>query len=174
LNLLARIIDSYHSESGKGLPIGSLTSQHFANYYLSGADRFLLEHPAVEAHTRYMDDILFFCNDRLAAKAVLEALQVWLKINRSLSLKPNPVIQRSQQGVSYCGYRVKPSRILLSRRKRQRYQHLRLTWEQAYLDGKISELELQQAYQSIHAITLHADSTVWRKQNLHLYPSIVI
>jgi RNA-directed DNA polymerase len=39
LDLLKRIIDSYEAQPGKGLPIGSLTSQHFANYYLDGADR---------------------------------------------------------------------------------------------------------------------------------------
>ena len=32
--LLGRIIDSYHVAPGKGVPIGSLTSQHFANFYL--------------------------------------------------------------------------------------------------------------------------------------------
>jgi hypothetical protein len=41
LALLGRIVASYQSQSGKGLPIGSLTSQHFANYYLDGADRVL-------------------------------------------------------------------------------------------------------------------------------------
>jgi hypothetical protein len=40
LALLGRIIDSCPAAPGRGLPIGSLTSQHFANHYLDGADRF--------------------------------------------------------------------------------------------------------------------------------------
>jgi hypothetical protein len=58
--LLGRIIDSCPAAPGRGLPIGSLTSQHFANHYLDGADRFLLDHPLVCAHVRYMDDIIWW------------------------------------------------------------------------------------------------------------------
>ncbi len=43
LNFCDQIVGSYSVELGKGLPIGALTSQHFANWYLSGLDRFLLE-----------------------------------------------------------------------------------------------------------------------------------
>src|SRR4051794_39912442 len=39
LDLMGRIISAYHDRPGKALPIGALTSQHFANYYLSGLDR---------------------------------------------------------------------------------------------------------------------------------------
>lgn len=171
LYLLWRIIDSYHAQPGKGLPIGSLTSQHFANHYLDGADRFLLESLKVRAHVRYMDDTLFWCESREEAKTTLVALREYLLNERQLQIKPDTQINRSQRGVGYCGYRVLPGAILLNRRKRERYQQLRLQWEQAWLDGDITELELQRAYQSVHAITLHADSDGWRKQNLHLHPS---
>lgn len=174
LFLLWRIIDSYHAVAGKGLPIGSLTSQYFANHYLDGADRFLLEKLKVRAHVRYMDDILFWCNSKEQAKESLAALQAFLLITRQLDLKPNSQIHCSVQGVSYCGYRVLPNSIRLSRRKCQRYQQLRQQWEQAWQEGAISELQLQQAYHSVHAITLHANSIAWRKQNLRLYPSMFI
>ncbi|QQZ30681.1 hypothetical protein HMY34_19040 [Thiothrix subterranea] len=174
LFLLWRIIDSYHAKPDKGLPIGSLTSQHFANYYLDGTDRFLLEHLKVQAQVRYMDDTLFWCNSRAEANEKLAALREYLHVERQLHIKPNSQINRSSAGVSYCGYRILPGAILLSRRKRQRYQQLRRQWEQAWLDGQITELVLQQAYQSVHAITLHADSQAWRKQNLQLYPSPAI
>lgn len=174
LGLLWRIIDSYHAQADKGLPIGSLTSQHFANHYLAGADRFLLENPVVRGHVRYMDDILCWCNTKEEAKATLADLHDYLHSTRQLLIKPTAQINRSNRGVSYCGYRVLPGVILLSHRKRQRYQQLRLQWELAWRNGKITELELQQAYQSVHAITLHADSCTWRKQNLqlHLPPAI--
>jgi hypothetical protein len=73
--LLALIIDSYHTQPGKGLPIGTLTSQHFANFYLDGLDRFLLETPGVQAHVRYMDDIIWWCDNKTAAKAQLAAVR---------------------------------------------------------------------------------------------------
>lgn len=43
LGVFDRIIGSYRSAPGRGLPIGNLTSQHFANFYLAPLDRFLKE-----------------------------------------------------------------------------------------------------------------------------------
>ena len=43
LMLLDRIIAAYETAPGRGLPIGSLTSQHFANFYLGWFDRFVKE-----------------------------------------------------------------------------------------------------------------------------------
>jgi retron-type reverse transcriptase len=69
--VLQRILNSFHVTSGKGLPIGALTSQHFANYYLNGLDRYILEHLPSCAHVRYMDDILWWCDSRASARATL-------------------------------------------------------------------------------------------------------
>jgi len=52
LGLLWRIVDAHHATPGKGLPIGALTSQNFANYYLSGLDRLLLEGAGVSGLVR--------------------------------------------------------------------------------------------------------------------------
>jgi RNA-directed DNA polymerase len=171
LHLLWRIIDFYHTTTHKGLPIGSLTSQHFANYYLDGADRFLNHHTEVGAMVRYMDDILWWCHDKNAAKRVLQQLKDYLHTERLLQLKDNAQINRSICGVSYCGYRVLPSAIKLSIRKKRRYIQLRQQWERKWQTNEINSLKLQQGYAAVHAITLHADSLTWRKTVLQLQPS---
>ena len=172
--LLGRIIDSYHAKQGKGLPIGSLTSQHFANHYLNGADRFLLNAKTVGSMVRYMDDIIWWCHDKLSAKQTLTELGDFLQDELSLTIKPNTQINRSSHGVTYCGFRVLPGTVLLTPRKKRRYRILRGQWEEAWLAGKISSDTLQQAYAAVHAITLHADSQTWRRRNLQLNPSHVI
>ncbi|MEE9355596.1 MAG: reverse transcriptase domain-containing protein [Methylococcaceae bacterium] len=174
LRLLQRIIDSYHATPDKGLPIGSLTSQHFANFYLNGADRFLQQHPLVNAQVRYMDDTIWWCHDKASAKQVLTELQDYLTTYLELQLKSTIQINRSHRGVSYCGYRILPGTIRLSPRKKKRYQQLRKQCEYAWQNGTISTLQLQSAYDSVHAITLHADSITWRKRNLQLHPSSFI
>jgi len=45
LALLADIVASYETRPGKGLPIGSLTSQYFANFFLEPIDRFIEQLP---------------------------------------------------------------------------------------------------------------------------------
>lgn len=171
LHLLWRVIDSYHTTPNKGLPIGSLTSQHFANYYLDGADRFLNHHVEVGAVVRYMDDILWWCNDKNTAKQVLQQLKDYLHTERLLQLKNNVQINRSVCGVSYCGCRILPATIKLSIRKKRRYAQLRHQWETKWQTSEISSLKLQQGYAAVHAITLHADSLNWRKCSLQLHPS---
>ena len=170
LNLLWHIIDSYHATNNKGLPIGSLTSQHFANYYLDGADRFLYQHKQVGAVVRYMDDILFWCHNKTDAKQLLHELKNYLVTERLLNLKDNVQINRSKYGVSYCGYRVLPTTLRLSLRKKRRYRQLRQRWEAKWQAGEIDSLKLQQAYDAVHALTLHTDSVNWRKRNLQLHP----
>ena len=106
LALLARIIDSCPAAPGRGLPIGSLTSQHFANHYLDGANRFLLDHPLVCAHVRYMDDTLWWGHERESVRQVLAELRVWLANERRLRLKAAFQINRSERGVTWCGARM--------------------------------------------------------------------
>jgi hypothetical protein len=51
-----RLLRSYETWPGKGLPIGSLTSQHLANFYLDALDRFVKERLRRPYYVRYMDD----------------------------------------------------------------------------------------------------------------------
>ncbi len=170
--LLQRIIDCYEVTPGKGRPIGSLTSQHFANYYLDGLDRFILERLPICAQVRYMDDIIWWCHSRECAREMLEQVQDYAMNERLLTVKANTQINRSVHGVSYCGYRLTLGQIRLSRRRRRRYQQLRRNWERAYAEGRIDALTLQHGYDAVHAITLPAASTNWRKENLRRHPPL--
>ncbi len=52
-----RIVRSHRPEEGRGLPIGSLTSQHFANFHLAGLDSYCQRSAASRGYVRYMDDL---------------------------------------------------------------------------------------------------------------------
>lgn len=171
LALLARILDSYHTQPGKGLPIGTLTSQHFANFYLDGLDRFLLETLGVQAQVRYMDDILWWCKNRLEARSQLAAVREFVFAHRRLAVKANPQINRSPRGVTFCGFRILPGALRLSRRRRQCYQRGRARWEAAWLRGEISARQLQAGYAAIHSIVVHGDTQGWRREQLLRFPA---
>lgn len=171
---LQRIINSHHSSPQHGLPIGSLTSQYFANYYLDGLDRMLTGMPAVRAQVRYMDDIIWWCDTKQDVQHCLKAISHWLQTERDLQIKPNVQIQRSKQGVTYCGFRILPGVIRLSRRRKRRYQQRRQYWEQLYLQKAITAGQLQSAYAAVHAITVGTDSLAWRRKNLCLHPPLVV
>jgi len=166
LALLWRIIDSYQVTTGYGLPIGSLTSQYFANFYLNDADRWLQRHPDVRAMVRYMDDTMWWCDNKKQAKQILQAYQHHLLETRKLVIKPTFQINQSQRGVTFCGYRVLKGSMRLTLRKQRRYKTLLRHCENQWADGTIDDLKLQQVHDAVLAPSLFCDSLAWRKQCL--------
>jgi RNA-directed DNA polymerase len=171
LELLARVLQTYESAPGKGLPIGSLTSQYFANHYLDGLDRLLLEGLGARAELRYMDDVLWLCGSREQTRETLVVVRNWLDQERLLQLKEPPQIGRSAQGVTFCGYRVLPGALRLGHRRRRRYRERRAAWEQAWEAGRVDDLGLQRGYDAVRAIAIHADSHGWRCIDLARHPA---
>lgn len=168
--LLARIIGAYEAAPGRGLPIGTLTSQHFANFYLDGLDRCLLETCCVRGYVRYMDDAVWWTDSRAAARAAYGVARAYLEETLRLEVKQPVRIGRSREGLSLCGFRVLPSRLRLSRRRRRRYAMLRRRAERAWLDGRTDAHELQAAYAGALALTVHADAAAWRRAQLRRRP----
>jgi len=163
LRLLDAVIDAHGADLGRGLPIGALTSQHFANHYLDGADRWCLSQPGVRAHCRYMDDFLLWADDKAVLLQLRESFAGYLQDRLRLAIKP-PLIQRTERGVLFCGVRVKPYSLRPSARRRRRYRRAVAAWEERWQRGEIDGLELQRAYDSARAILLPADDPVWRKR----------
>lgn len=147
LALLGRIVDGGATTGpGRGLPIGTLASQHFANAFLDGADRFILNPPGVSGRVRYMDDLLWGCESRAAAVESLAALQGFLRDALDLRLKPQRRIARSSEGARFCGYRVRQGAILPGRRKMRRFRAAVARIESARCLGRVSDLDCQRAW----------------------------
>lgn len=174
LRLFERIVRSHaHSPGrgpGRGLPIGALTSQYFANFYLSGADRLVLERPDVGGYVRYMDDLVWWADDRAAVRRVAEVLRGYLCEELGLKMKPPLHVGQSVHGLTFCGFRILPRRLLLSRRRRIRYGRLRRRAESDWLRGMSGAAGLQSAYSGALALTLHADAKAWRRLQLRRHP----
>lgn len=108
LDILREIIPP----TGKGLPIGSLTSQLFANVYGNAADRFIHFELGQREWARYMDDIVVLGNDRQ------ELADTFLWLNdfsmERLDLRIGKwQISPVSRGVNFLGYRIWPSHKLL-------------------------------------------------------------
>jgi len=172
LALMARIVEAGSPDPvrapGRGLPIGSLTSQHLANAYLDRADRFLLEHDGAEvrAHARYMDDMVWCCETHEAARKTLVRLREFMADELGLSLKPGARPQSSDRGVLWCGHRITPGLVRPSTRKLARYRAAVERLTQAERQGAI-EADLQRAHDAAlatlaHTQSLHFRQRVWR------------
>lgn len=172
LALCDRILDRTPDPPGRGLPIGSLTSQHFANAYLDVLDRFLLEKLRVRAMVRYMDDVVWWCDSREAAKETLAAAKAFAAATRGIELKPSAMIGRSTQGLPFLGFRVLAGTLRLSLRRRRRYTAARRRWESAFVDGLVDARGLQAGYGAALGVTAHAEATAWRTAELARRPTV--
>jgi RNA-directed DNA polymerase len=170
LTLLASIVRAQTQSVGCGLPIGTLTSQHFANFYLAGLDRCLLETSYVRGLVRYMDDIVWWTDDRVSAQAAYHAARAYLHDVLHLAVKQPIRLGRSRTGLVFCGYRILPRRLLLSRRRKQRYGHLRRNAERSWQQGALDAVGLQTAYAGALALTAHTDAIAWRREQLRQQP----
>ncbi|MEO5379137.1 MAG: reverse transcriptase/maturase family protein [Magnetococcus sp. DMHC-6] len=100
--------------SGKGIPIGNLTSQHFANLYLGEMDHFVKERLRVTGYLRYMDDFLFFAPTRSFLHEIHFEIRQFLHDRLSLLLKERATILAPvNDGIPFLGFRIYPSAIRL-------------------------------------------------------------
>ena len=174
--LLEIIIDSYESESGKGLPMGNQTSQWFALYYLDGLDRLVKEKLRIKYYTRYMDDMILIHSDRNYLKECLQEMECFLSGELKLAFNEKTQIHPIRQGVDYLGFHFyltetgKVVRTLRQSSKKRLKRRLR-NYRHAYAEGK---MELEAISRSVagckghlkHAHTYRLQKNIWKNFRL--------
>lgn len=116
----------------RGLPIGNLTSQFWANVYLNPLDYFIKRELSCAAYLRYVDDFLLFADNRQTLwrwkDAIMTRLQSF-RLTIHAGAQPRPVTE----GIPFLGFIVFPDRRRLKRRKGVQYRRrlLRLTRDYA-------------------------------------------
>ncbi len=114
------LIDGYETSRGRGIPIGSLASQYFANLYLAGLDRFCKETLRVRGYVRYMDDFVLFFESFDEAKEARERVAGF--VSRELKMDLNPVVvNTTEHGISFLSYRICSHGTYLSRKAKERF-----------------------------------------------------
>lgn len=108
LYLLGKILGSYRTRRGKGLPIGSLVSQHLANFYLEQLDRWFLSQSPCRGMVRYLDVVLVSGENRRELAGLRRQLYLFLSEKLQLECKREPFINRSCHGTTFLGTQVFP------------------------------------------------------------------
>ncbi|MGF1569407.1 MAG: RNA-directed DNA polymerase [Nodosilinea sp.] len=148
----------------RGLPIGNLTSQFFANLYLSGFDHFIKEQIKTRKYLRYVDDFALFSDDRDFLAEARLAIEAYLA---SLRLRLHPIksqLFETRFGVNFVGFRVLPDRIRVRNDNLRRARHRGHQLQRDYTNGEISLADLVQRLQSWEAHLLHGDTQGLRRQ----------
>lgn len=125
--LLERVIGSFHSTaSGKGLPLGNLTSQLLVNIYMNQFDQYVKHILKAKHYIRYADDFVFLSHDREGLEKQIGIIQIFLEQCLLLSLHPHKVsIQTLASGVDFLGWVHFPRhRVLRTATKRRMFRRI--------------------------------------------------
>lgn len=124
LILIDSIIDSYHNKDfkdKKGLPLGNLTSQLFANIYLNEFDQFIKHKLKVKFYLRYTDDFIIVNKNEIYLKNLIAEINKFLSKELILKLHPDKIIVRKiSQGIDFLGYITLPNYRLLRTKTKNR------------------------------------------------------
>lgn len=147
-------------ERRRGLPIGNLTSQFFANIYLNSLDHFVKEKLKAKKYVRYVDDFALFSDDRDFLDAARKSIEQHLT---TLRLTIHPIksqLFETKRGASFVGFRILPDRIRVRadnlRRSRRRLRKM----QTAYRAGELTLDDVTQRLQSWIAHLAHGST--WR------------
>jgi len=114
-------------ERRRGLPIGSLTSQWFANWYLTGHDHYVTSHLGLGGYVRYCDDFLLLHNSRQRLRDVREAVRNHLTAFRLRLHETKQAIIPCRAGVRFVGFRIWPTHRLIRKDNVWRFRR-RVRW----------------------------------------------
>jgi hypothetical protein len=111
-NGLPRDKSLFYAPNDCGLPIGNLSSQVFANFYLHTFDKFVTEELKVSHYGRYVDDFVLVHPDAAYLNLLVPQIEQFLRSELALTLHPKKrYMQHVSKGVTFLGAKIKPGRI---------------------------------------------------------------
>jgi retron-type reverse transcriptase len=151
-------------ERRRGIPIGNLTSQFFANIYLDGLDHYTKEDLQCRSYIRYVDDITAFGDDKQKLWKIGKAMGEYLSTLRLTMHPDKTIVVPVSQGVDYLGYRVFPDRRRLRKDNVVRFRRRMQKMQNDYRTGQITLKDVNSSIQSWIGHAKHADTYKLREK----------
>ena len=142
----------------KGMPIGNLTSQLFANAYMNELDQYAKRELKIKHYIRYMDDIIILGSDKNQLHEYKDLITDFLETQLRLSLNDKTSIRPTTHGVEFCGYQVWPTHIKLRKSSALRAKRGLKHIQKQYADGKIDFDSAQRRLASYRGLFMHFNS----------------
>jgi RNA-directed DNA polymerase len=100
----------------KGLPIGNLTSQFFANVYLNELDQFVKHQLKCRYYLRYVDDLILVHKSFSQLQQWEKEIEQFVAQQLQLTLKQQGIVRPVTDGADFLGYITRPDYRLVRRR----------------------------------------------------------
>jgi len=166
LRLIDKIIDSFSVAPEKGLPLGNVTSQLFANIYLNELDKFIKHELHEKFYLRYCDDFIILSESQSHVFNLIPMISAFLSSELKLKLHPGKVqLKKIAQGIDFLGYVTLPHYgVLRTKTKQRMFRKIIVASEKLEVD-LMDKLGFNQVMQSYLGILQHCNS-FWLQQEL--------
>ncbi len=163
LSLLPAHKTLFKIAKNKGLPIGNLTSQFFANVYMNDFDNFVKRKLKVKRYLRYVDDFVLFDESKERLMWLEKEISTYLKQELKLTLREDTKLKKHSDGLDFLGYIIRPHYTLVRQRVVNNFKKKKAKYLQNYENqkGKMSLLEIKEFLSvkaSFASHTKHANS----------------
>ncbi len=154
--LIQKIIVSFSTVPGKGLPLGNVTSQLFANIYMNELDQYVKRELKAKYYVRYCDDFAIVSDSIQYLEKCIEDMKCFCTTKLLLDLHPHKIVLRKiHQGMDFLGYVMLPHRRVLRTHTKVRLLK-KLTDLKTAVEKRTAEQEfLEQSVQSYLGMLSH-------------------
>ena len=154
----------------RGLPIGNLTSQFWANVYLNELDQFIKRELHCAAYVRYVDDFVLFADDKRVLWAWRARLVEFLQALRLVVHPRKTLVRRTADGIPFLGWRVFPTQRRLKRANVRAFTQRFYAQGLAYQRGELALADWTRRTHSWVAHAAHGDTFRLREKILAAMP----
>lgn len=158
----------FHSPPNSGLPIGNLTSQVFANFYMNTLDHYIKHNLGIKYYGRYVDDFVIVHPNKAYLKVLTPHLSNFLLTTLKLTLHPKKIhLQHYKKGVKFIGAVILPNRIYIANRTKGNFYNAIAKQNKVVQNCKPTKAEQEELLSSLNSylgIMKHYQSFNIRKQ----------
>lgn len=152
--LIEKIVKSFQ----KGIPLGNVTSQLFANIYLNELDQFIKHDLKEKYYLRYCDDFAILSDSEKHLQNLISKINNFLQEKLKLNLHPNKIIIRKfHQGIDFLGYVVFPHHKILRTKTKRRMMKKIKNKKLDLQNNLICENHFNQSLQSYLGVLKHCE-----------------
>lgn len=162
--LISTILANHRTtEEGKGMPLGNLTSQFFANIYLNELDQFVKHTLNAKYYIRYVDDFVILHTSAKTLASYKAEVRNFLKEKLSLDLHPDKCkILTLSNGVNFLGFRIFYHHKLVRKKNLRKFEKRFKEMKENCKEGLIGDEKFIERFEGWLAYVTHANTYKYR------------
>ncbi|MFC1774953.1 reverse transcriptase domain-containing protein [Nanoarchaeota archaeon] len=169
---LIKIILKNHKTTvkNKGMPLGNLTSQFFANIYLNELDRFVKHELKAKYYLRYVDDFIILETSKQKQELYKEKINDFLQKKLVLTLHPQKSkILKLSKGIGFLGFRIFCHHKLIKKKNLRKFERKLNEMRKLYKKDQIEREKVVEKFEGWAAYTMHGNTYKYRRHITRLF-----